>query len=166
MRGLSFHNQGIAWAVVIGTSTLFIVVATGLRNSWPQRPDFMRHTTRMFEVVPIESFNYLFSRESLSEMVIPTNSLSPFYTKFYQPPPVPEPPKVKSVEVVYQGFYESADGPKLAFANVAGQPMTLTVGSKAVDDWFVSEIGMRTLTLTNASGSSTVLKFRVKTQVK
>lgn len=166
MRELPFHNQGVAWAVVAGVSILVVVVAIGLRDPLPQRPDFMRHATRMSEVVPMETVEYLFSGENLSEMVIPTNSLSPFYTTFYQPPPVPEPPKAKRVVVVYQGFYESTDGRKLAFANVAGQPMTLPAGSRVVAGWFVNEIGLRTLTLTNAAGLSTVLQFRAKTQVK
>jgi len=166
MKTFGFHNQGATAVVVAGLLALVVVVGSGFWSPLPRRPDFKRHAARMYEVVPIEKVETVFSRANLKEMVMPTNLLSPFYTEFYKPPPAANPPATKTVEVVYQGSYESANGRKLAFVNVGGKSVTVPAGSGILDGWSVKEIGLKMLILTNAAGESIALEFRGTNQIK
>lgn len=49
---------------------------------------------------------------------------NPFYTDFFQPPPKPAPPPkptMKTVKVVYQGWFESSSGEIEAFVSIDGK---------------------------------------------
>ncbi|MCX8107351.1 MAG: hypothetical protein N3G20_00955 [Verrucomicrobiae bacterium] len=97
---------------------------------------------------------------SIIGMELPTNSINPFHTLYFQPPP---PPPTRKVSLQYQGCMFSSKGLGHAYVRVDNTLLILTNGAKVVGDHAISEIGVTTLTLTNSAGVTNVLKFRTKT---
>jgi hypothetical protein len=103
-----------------------------------------------------------FAAPLLARLAIPTNTVNPFYTLYFQPPPPPPPPPTKKVELLYQGCYITSSTQKLAYVKLGDAMMILTNGAKVVADHAIKDIAIRTLTLTNAAGQTNLLEFNVK----
>ncbi len=115
--------------------------------------------------VPTARMDSLFSPAAWPRFLMATNILNPFVTSHFIPPQI-LPATTRKIEITYQGFYQTADGPihavyKLGEAFVAG-----AVGSKITANLFVADATMQTLVLTNTTSQTNVLPLNVKKEIE
>jgi hypothetical protein len=112
--------------------------------------------------------------ERIQEMLAPgtvprlaplTNGMNPFFTTYFQPPPAPPPITTRKVELMYQGFFETAEGGRQAFIRVGTNVFIGAPGTNVIANYSVARIEHGSLTLTNEANEPTVLNFRAKTEL-
>ncbi len=97
--------------------------------------------------------------EQLAAMGFWTGSLEPMS------PPPPAPPTTMKVSLTYQGFFETADGRKLAYVKVADKQVIGTRGTIVSADYAIAGIDLKTLTIRNAAQTN-VLNFNTPTDIE
>ncbi len=115
--------------------------------------------------VPTTRLDALFSPGAWPRFSLDTNSMNPFVTRHFMPQQV-VPPTTKKIEVSYQGFYQSEDGPKHAIYKLGESFMSGAVGSKLVANVFIAEATMQMLTLTNTAAQTTVVPLNAKKEIE
>ena len=80
------------------------------------------------------------------------------------PPAVPA-ATTKKVSLTYQGFFETADGLKLAFVKLADSQVIGTNGAPVVVDYVIAEFDLKTITIRNATRTN-VLNFNIPTEIE
>jgi len=156
LKGLK-RDRWIATLLLVGLLTLLVLVLSDYGIGLPQFPRPARESEN--SLIPI-------SEAQLEELLAPggvpvlrsTNLSNPFFTAHFQPPK-PPPPTTRKVSMIYQGFFQSTDGDKQAFVRVDDANLTVALGAPIVADLAVSEINVRTLTVTNSASRTNVLEF-------
>jgi hypothetical protein len=117
------------------------------------------HTVRGVE----DLFSLAFCRQ-----LKPFNNLqNPFYPNPKQPMPPPvAPPKTKTIDMVYQGYFATSRGEKTAYIQAGDQFVLGTNGAKVLAVFKISEIGSNSLTLLDANGKPVILEFRSKKSIE
>lgn len=128
-------------------------------------PDHQRLTQSDTVLTRASKMATLFENNGLAALLSVTNG-NPFYTTYYQPPPEPKPPPTKKVELVYHGFYQTADGKKLAFVHVADRVVVAPAGTEVAAGFTITEIEFESVKLTNSVGTTTLLPFKTKKQLE
>lgn len=150
----------ISLAVLLGLTVLVILTLVGLGGRVPAlRP--LGGATNGFspDWFTLQDASQWFQANELARPTGQTNVLDPFFTAYFQPPP---PPSTKPVELTYLGFVDSEGRPRRALIQVDKATRLFTPGLKVVADHAVQDIARRTLILTNGSGATNVLEFRIK----
>jgi len=100
--------------------------------------------------------------------VMDTNAISPFFTRHFIPPPAPTPPPptTKKIELTYQGFYQTAEGPKQTIIKMGDSFLINSPGSKVTANLFIAEATMQSLTLTNTSQQTNILNLNTKKEIE
>ena len=118
------------------------------------------------ELVPVSRAAPLLSLKSFPAMMPSTNTSNPFYTAYFQPPPPAKPPATRKVDLIYEGFYETAAGLRKAFVKVGDGQFVGSLSNQVIGDLVVLEITHRSLSLKNAAGQTNVLPFNARTTVE
>ena len=79
--------------------------------------------------------------------------------------PQAAPPTTRKIEVTYQGFYETADGPKHAVCKVGEAFIASAVGAKVTANLFIADVALQSLTLTNTTAQTNILTLNVKKEI-
>lgn len=118
--------------------------------------------------VPVSKLLSLFFLRDWPKLLSYSNSATPFFTRHFIPPAVspPPPPTTRKVELTYQGFFQAGDGPRQVFLKVGDSLLVGPVGVKAAGNFFVTEVSLQSLVLTNAAGQTNVLPFNAKKELE
>lgn len=122
--------------------------------------------------VPVSKLTSWATPNSGHELVaIPTN-ISFFATTYFvprtspagstPPPPPPPPPTTWKLELGYQGFYRTGDGPKYAILQMGGKLVSIPVGHMVVTNLYIVDAAVRTLTLTNSATQTNVIALNTR----
>jgi hypothetical protein len=111
--------------------------------------------------VPVAPLVRLFAPDVWPKTLVDTNTLNPFFTRHFIPPQA-VPPTTRTIEVTYQGFYQTGDGPKHAIFKLGDAFIDAPVGAKVATSLFVADATMQTLTLTNLAAQTNVVALNVK----
>ena len=114
--------------------------------------------------VPVARLEMLFSPGVWPKSLGETNRLNPFTTRYFVPPQTP-PPTTRKIELTYQGFYQTGDGPKQAILRLGEAFITAPIGAKVATNLFVAEATMQALTLTNQAMQTNLLPLNVKKEI-
>ncbi len=114
--------------------------------------------------VPVTALDRLFSPNVWPKSLGATNLLNPFYTRYFIPPQ-PSPPTTRTIEVTYQGFYQTSDGPKHAIYKLGDAFVAAPVGAKVATSLFVADATMQALTLTNLAAQTNIVPLNVKKEI-
>jgi len=161
--------------LLLGALVLLTLAAYDLGGELPNRGEPKRHPNPPEATVVVGIIEALFSPVTLAALRPATNGVSPFYTTYFQPPPVPAPqpptptpppPTTKKIPLTYQGVYQTAGGEKKAFVKVGEGLFVGPVGAKVVADLVVADIALRTLTLKNAASQTNILQFNVQKEIE
>jgi len=118
--------------------------------------------------IPVSKLLSLFFLGDWPTLLVASNSTSPFFTRHFIPPAVPPPPRVttRKVELTYQGFFQTGEGPRHVFVKVGDSLFVGPLGAKAAGNFFVAEVNLQSLVLTNAAGQTNVLTFNTKKELE
>jgi hypothetical protein len=114
--------------------------------------------------VPVARLERLFSPGGWPKIPDETNSLNPFATRHFMPPQMP-PPTTSKIELTYQGFYQTGDGPKHAVFKLGDAFIAAPIGARVATNLFVAEATMQALTLTNEATQTNLLPLNVKKEI-
>lgn len=125
--------------------------------------------------VPVTKLGRLFVITNYPKIVVDPTLLNLFTTTYFvpppkpappPPPPPPPPPTTWKLELTYQGYYRTGDGPKYALLRVGEKLVSIPVGSMVVTNLFVLDAALKTLTLTNTAVQTNVLTLNTKQEVE
>ena len=114
--------------------------------------------------VPVAALERLFVPDPWPKGLVTTNTFNPFFTRHFIPPQV-VPPTTRTIEVTYQGFYQTGDGPKHAIFKLGAAFIDASVGTKVADSLFVAEATMQALALTNQAAQTNMISLNVKKEI-
>jgi hypothetical protein len=115
--------------------------------------------------VPTTSLETLFAGGNWPRFHADTNALNPFFTRHFIPPQA-TPATTRKIELTYQGFYQTAEGPIHAVYKIGEAFVASAVGAKITANLFISAATMQTLTLTNPAAQTTVVPLNVKKEIE
>ena len=114
--------------------------------------------------VPVARLELLFSPGVWPKSLGETNTLNPFATRHFIPPPTPQ-PTTRTIELTYQGFYQTGDGPKHAIFKLGDAFIAAPIGARVATNLFVAEATLQALTLTNQAMQTNLLPLNVKKEI-
>lgn len=161
-------NRPVALVVCGMLGVLLLLGAGQLGGNLPRFPYPKSGATNALEAIhfpSIDKIESLLQSGAWPRLQTGASAVNPFFTTHFLPPPPPPPPKppaTRKVEVMFQGFFETAEGRKHAFIKVGENLQFGPEGMQIVADLAIKEIGLRTLTLTNRAAQATVLEFNQK----
>lgn len=174
----------LAGALLAVAAFLFFLVVLGLGHRLPALPPLLHAGSRPAEAVPVNKIQSVVSKAGLAQIRLFANAANPFFTKRFEPapppppppavaptvkpepPPAPPPPVTRKLKLLYQGNYQTAAGEQKAFLTLDSNLAVLTPGAKIEGGWAVANIGMRKLTLTNASAQTNILEFNAVKEIE
>jgi hypothetical protein len=155
----------MAAGLLAGLLVLLTFVLIELGDRLPLLPDRTPRATPQYQSAPVDAIDRLFAPGALAGLVQSTTNANPFFTSFYQPAPVP-PPSTRKVPLIYQGFYEAADGRRQAYVKAGEELVIAYLGAKIAGELAVAEIDARLLTLKDPAGKTNLLEFNVRKEVE
>jgi len=104
-------------------------------------------------------------------VALPTN-ISFFATTYFvprtppagttPPPPPPPPPTTWKLELGYQGYYRTGDGPKYVLLQMGGKLVSIPEGHMVVTNLYIVDAAVRALTLTNSAAQTNVIALNTR----
>ena len=163
-RWLSGCLNGGLWLLL-----LFAVLGIGGRQ--PQFREAEADPSAVITPVPVARLENLFAPTNWPKLVMDPASQSAFATTHFIPPvvpapPPPAPPTTRKVEITYQGYYETAGGPRRVMLRLGDLLNSIPVGTSVTTNLWVADAVFQTLTLTNSANQTTVLTLNVKKEVE
>jgi len=125
--------------------------------------------------VPVARLKLLFATTNRPVAVVDPAAPNLFKTTYFVPPPkpppatpvpAPPPPTTQKIELTYQGYYRTGDGPKYALLKLGDKLINIPVGAEVVTNLFVVDAQLRTLTLTNTAVQTNVLNLNARQVVE
>src|SRR5215471_13006714 len=164
----TLRNRWFILSVHVGLWLLLYVAVAGLGGKTPDYHSAATYSPPPQIPAPIGKLENLFSLSQFPGPLGGSNLFSPFFTSYFVPPPSPAllAPTTKKVEVTYQGFYQSGEGPKHAIVRVAEAYVDAVVGSSVAMNVFVAEASMQSLLLTNLSAQTNLLPLNIKKEIE
>jgi hypothetical protein len=167
MPPLIKHTLGSRWFVAsvhAGLWLLLYLALTSLGGKAPVFRDAEAVAAPPQSFAPVARLEGLFSPGAQPGSLIVTNELNPFFTRYFVPP-TPPPPTTRKIEVTYQGFYQSGDGPKHTIFKLDDSFTVAPIGAKIAPDLFVAEATMQALTLTNLAAQTNIVPLNAKKEI-
>jgi hypothetical protein len=119
-------------------------------------------------VTPAEKLETVFTATSPGPATNSTG-VNPFFTRHFIPPPTPAPPPpptTRKIDVTYQGFYQTTNGPKFAVLKVAEGIMVAKIGALVATNVYVAEASLTNVILTNLTARTNILPLNTKTEIE
>lgn len=160
MLRLFERNVWMSAAIAVGLSVLVIAALVDVGGRLPELKPLPASEPRPVRVFQQGDEQGWLALDAAARAELPTNVINPFHTLHFQPPP---PPPTKKVTLQYQGCIVSSKGVARAYVLLEKSLLILTNGARVVADHAISAINVSTLTLTNTTGKTNVLKFKTKT---
>ena len=164
----TLRSRSFAVGVHAALWVLLILVIIAVGGKAPDFRDAESASTAPREGPPIAKLGLLFEPAQWPAPLASSEGSSPFFTRYFVPvaSPTPPPPTTRKIEVTYQGFFETSDGPRNAVIKVADVFMSIPVGGAVATNFFVGEASMQSLTLTNPTAPPTILPLNSKKEIE
>ena len=143
---------------------LLYLAMTGFRGNAPDFHEADAVTNPLQSPAPVAGLERLFSPGVWPKPLLGTNTLDPFFTGYFVPPTQP-PPTTRTIEVTYQGFYQTGEGLKQTVFKLDNAYTVAPVGAKIAPDLFIAEATMQALTLTNLAAQTNIVPLDMKREI-
>lgn len=154
----TLRSRWFSGGLHVGLWLLLGLVVAGLGGRRPQFGETDADPLAVQKPVPVAKLETLFAPDNWPKHVVDAASENAFATLHFKPPVVPvPPPTTRRVELTYQGFYQSSDGPQRTLLKLGDALVAVPVGGVVVTNLWVADAGFKTLTLTNSAGQTNVL---------
>ncbi len=160
------------WFVLCLHATLWLFLYLAVASLRGRAPEFKQGSglqSAADPAFPIPKLEPLFAPGQVSAAIDHlTNAPNPFFTRYFVPPapPAPPPPTTRKIEIAYQGFYQTADGPKHAVLSLAGGLMVVRVGALVATNWYAADASMQSVLLTNTSAQTNLVTINSKKEIE
>ena len=155
------------WFVAGVHAGLWLLLYLAVTNLGGKAPDFREAdavANPPQSPAPVAGLERLFSPGVWPKSLIETNTLNPFFTRYFIPP-TPPPPTTRKIEVTYQGFYQTGDGPKHTIFKLGDAYSVAPIGARIATNLFIAEATMQALTLTNLAAQTNILPLNAKKEI-
>jgi hypothetical protein len=161
------RSRWLTWGVHVGLWLLLYLAVIHTGGKTPELTEASPSTPPALAVVPVGRIDSLFSPGQWPTPLARTKGLNPFFTSHFVPPsiPPPPPPPTKKIDATYQGFFQTADGPRQAIVKIGDVFVVTQVGSAVVTNQFIADATMQLLVLTNAAQTN-ILPLNVKRELE
>lgn len=168
MLNETLRSRPFSTGLHAGLWLLLVLALIGLGGRAPHFREAAVDPSGVTTPVPVAKLEKLFSPTNWPKIVVDTGGLNPFFTTHFIPPapPPPPPPTTRKVELTYQGYYRTADGPKQALLRLGDALIGIAVGGMVTTNLFVIDATVETLTLTNSAAQTNVLTLNTKQTVE
>jgi len=171
MRQVFIHALRSRWLIAGFNVALWLLVYLSAFNLGGKAPPYSEADSSgppSQTLPPVGKLAPLLGTGIWPKSIIDTNALSPFFTRHFIPPaaPTPPPPTTKKVELTYQGFYQTADGPKQTIVKMGDSFLITSPGTKVTANLFIADATMQSLTLTNTSQQTNILTLNTKKEIE
>jgi len=156
-RGFAAGVHGGLWLV------LYLAVAN-LGGKAPEVREAAAGATPRQSPAPVGGLRGLFAPGAWPKSLVDSNLLNPFFTRYFIPP-APPPPTTRKIEVTYQGFYQTGEGPKHTIFKLGDAFQVAPIGARITADLFIAEATMQALTLTNLAAQTNILPLNAKKEL-
>lgn len=165
------HTLRSRWLIVGFHAALWLLICLAAANLGGKAPPFYEaesFSTPPQPLPPVAKLAPLLAAGVWPKSVMDTNTLSPFFTKHFIPPiaPAPPVPTTRKIELTYQGFYQTVDGPKQTIVKLADSFIITSPGLKVTANLFISDATMQALTLTNLDRQTNILLLNTKKEIE
>ena len=155
------RSKWLAVTVHLALWALLALVLLNLRGTMPHYRDVASYSLPVQGPAPVSHVGELLNPTNWPPKVLLTNLPSPFFTTAFIPvpkPPAPPPPAptTRKITVVYQGYFSSGDGPRMAMVRMPEGISTPRLGGQIVTNHFVADLTHSAMTLTNVAGQTNV----------
>ncbi len=160
------------WFILGVHAALWLLLYLGIANLRGRAPAFRQAESPpppTQSALPVLKLEPLFASGQVAQSICtPTNANNPFFSRYFVPPapPAPPPPTTRKIEVTYQGFYQTAEGPKHAVLNLAGGLMVVRVGALLATNVYVADASLQSVVLTNTTAQTNTLTINSKTEIE
>jgi hypothetical protein len=144
---------------------LLYLGVTHLGGRAPEVRDAAAVSVPLQEPAPVGGLERLFSPDAWPKSLVDTNRLNPFFTRYFIPP-APPPPTTRKIEVTYQGFYQTGDGPKNTMFKLGEAYQVAPIGARIATNLFIADATMQALTLTNLAAQTNILPLSTKKELE
>src|ERR1035437_7052796 len=158
------RNRWFTAGVHAGFWLLLYLAVVNLGGKVPDLRDAEGLSTPPHSPVPVAGLERLFSQGVWPKSLTDTNLLNPFVTRYFIPQ-APPPPTTRKIEVTYQGFYQTGDGPKNTIFKLGEAFMVAPIGARIATNLFIADATMQALTLTNLSAQTNILPLNAKKEI-
>lgn len=155
---------------------VFVILGSGFGRRLPAYQEALTDSTEVFSPIPVAKLQTLFAQTNSAALTVAFDKLDLFTTTYFVPrtkppsavpaPTPPPPPTTWKVELAYQGFYRTGDGPKYALLRVSDKLVSVPVGGMVVTNLFIVDAALKNLTLTNTAVQTNVLALNVKQMIE
>jgi hypothetical protein len=161
-------SRWFAASVHAGLWLLLYLTVAGMATRTPDFGEADSFSTPVQSPAPVAKLADLFSPGNLPTAQPDTNLLSAFATLHFIPPkkPAPPPPTTRKIQLTYQGFYQTVDGPKHTLIKMGDALLVTPVGATVATHLFVADATMQTLTLTNLAAESNILSLNTSKEIE
>ena len=177
MVSVTLRSRWFSAALHAGLWLLLLLVVTGIiiGRRTPRFGEASPDPSGVTHPVPVAKLRPLFAGTNWLNNLVDPASQNLFTTKHFFPPPTPPvvpppppppPPTTRKVELTYQGYYSSGDGPKRALLRLGDILMDVPAGGRVTTNLFILDPGMQTLTLTNSAAQTNVIMLNTKKEVE
>jgi hypothetical protein len=155
------------WFITGVHASLWILLYLAVRNLGGKTPDFHDAQTLVAPVhspAPVAGLEGLFSPGIWPKSLSQTNVLNSFFTRYFVPPPPPA-PTTRKIDVTYQGYYQSGEGPKTTIFKLDEAFVVAPIGAKIAPSLFIANATMQALTLTNLAAQTNIVPLNAKKEI-
>lgn len=151
-----------------GLWLLLLLAIIGIGGRAPEFHEAADNPATVHTPIPVLRLKNLFAATNWPPQVVEAATLNPFATTHFMPssPPPPPPPTTQKVQLTYQGFYRSGDGPIHTLLRLGETLVAIRVGGMVVTNLYVMNADMQTLTLTNNAAQTNVLTVNIKKEIE
>lgn len=160
----TLRSRWFAGCVHAAMWLLLYLAVTHLGGKVPEVREASAVGARVQSPVPVGSLERLFSSGVWPATLGSTNTVNPFATRHFIPPPspVPPPPTTRTIEVTYQGYYQTGDGPKHTMFKLGDVLQVAPMGAQIATSLFIADATIQALTLTNLAAQTNILLLNTK----
>jgi hypothetical protein len=161
----TIRSRWFAGCVHAGLWLLLYLAVTHLGGRVPEVRDANAAAAALQSPAPVGGLERLFAPEAWPRSLVDTNALNPFFTRYFVPP-APPPPTTRKIEVTYQGFYQTGEGPKHTMFKLGEAYQVAPIGARIATNLFIADATMQALTLTNPAAQTNILPLNVKKELE
>ena len=165
------HTLRSRWLATLAHAGLWLLLylaVTGLKGRTPIYGDWSSRVGGLQSLFPDKSWDGFFSPKDLSAQLVATNLPSPFFTRHFikETAPAPPPPTTRKIELTYQGFWQTAEGPQETIVRLGDSFLITPVGSNLTANLFAADATMQALTITNSTGQTNLMPLNLKRELE